>query len=135
MRQAMKECSVIDSVARPGPPPVSTFGRSMILNASISRISTTVAATGAIAGQVMSRKIWKPLAPSSRAASTWSRGWFSIAASSTMNMNGVHCQVSPISTISRADQASVAQDHSPRPKAAQSGANGPFCMSASMRNM
>ena len=77
----------------------------MILNASISRMRTTVAAIGAIAGQVMSRKIWKPLAPSSRAASSWSRGWFSIAASSTMNMNGVHCQVSPISTMSRADQA------------------------------
>ena len=36
-----------------------------------------------------------------------------------MKMNGVHCQVSPISTIIRADQASVAQDHSLTPKAAQ----------------
>ena len=55
----MKACSVIDSVARPGPPSVSTFGRSTILKASIMRIRTTVAATGAIAGQVMSRKICK----------------------------------------------------------------------------
>ena len=101
----------------------------------MSRIKTTVAAIGAIAGQVMSRKIWKPLAPSSRAASSWSRGWFSIAASSTMNMNGVHCQVSPISTMRRADHACVAQDQTPRPSAALTGANGPFCMSASMRNM
>ena len=60
----------MDSVARPGPPLVSTFGRSTILNASIRRISTTVAPTGAIAGQVMSRKIWKRLAPSMLAAST-----------------------------------------------------------------
>ena len=50
-----------------------------------------------------------------------------------MNMKGVHCQVSPIITIIRADQASVAQDHSLTPKARSSGANGPFCMSASMR--
>ena len=57
-------------------------------------------------------------APSSRAASSWSRGWFSIAASSTMNMNGVHCHVSPISTIMRADQACVAHDQAPRPSAA-----------------
>ncbi len=52
-----------------------------------------------------------------------------------MNMKGVHCQVSPTSTIRRADQACVAQDQSLRPKAWLSGANGPFCMSASMRNM
>ena len=52
-----------------------------------------------------------------------------------MNMNGVHCQVSPISTISLADQAWSAHDHAPRPSAALTGANGPFCMSASMRNM
>ncbi len=32
-----------------------------------------------------------------------------------MNMNGVHCQVSPTSTIRRADQACVAQDQSPKP--------------------
>ncbi len=43
----------------PGPPLVSTLGRSTILNASIMRISTTVAATGATDGQVISRKIWK----------------------------------------------------------------------------
>ena len=52
-----------------------------------------------------------------------------------MNMKGVHCQVSPITTIIRADQASVAQDHSLSPKRASSGANGPFCMSASMRKV
>ena len=50
-------------------------------------------------------------------------------------MNGVHCQVSPTITIRRADQASVAHDHSPRPKDCTSGANGPFCMSASMRKV
>ncbi len=70
MRQAMNECSVSDSVARPGPPAVSTFGRSMILKASIRRIRTTVAATGAMAGQVMSWKICQLPAPSTRAAST-----------------------------------------------------------------
>ena len=30
VRQAMNECSVIDSVAIPGPPLVNTFGRSTI---------------------------------------------------------------------------------------------------------
>jgi hypothetical protein len=105
----------------------------MILKASIRRISTTVAAIGAIAGQVMSRKICQPPAPSIRAASTWSRGWFLTAASITMKMNGVHCQVSPAITMKRADQGSVDQAHSPRPSARLTGANGPFCMSASMR--
>ena len=50
-------------------------------------------------------------------------------------MNGVHCQVSPMRTIRRADQACVAQDHAVSPNAALRGAKGPFCMSASMRNM
>ena len=31
-------------------------------------------------------------------------------------MNGVHCQVSPTSTMSRADHASVAHDQSPTPR-------------------
>ena len=52
-----------------------------------------------------------------------------------MNMNGVHCQVSPTSTMMRADHGSVAQAHSPKPRTRLIGAKGPFCMSASMRNV
>ena len=40
------------------------LGRSTILKASIARINMTVAATGMIEGQVISRKIWMPDAPS-----------------------------------------------------------------------
>ena len=43
-----------------------------------------------------------------------------------MNMNGVHCQVSPTSTIRRADHGSVAQAHSPRPRQRLSGAKRPL---------
>ena len=43
-----------------------------------------------------------------------------------MNMNGVHCQVSPTSTMSRADQAWSAHDQAPRPSAALDRRERPF---------
>ena len=43
-----------------------------------------------------------------------------------MKMKGVHCQVSPIITIIRADQASVAQDHSLMPKVREKRREGPL---------
>ena len=63
MRQEMKECSVSDSVAVPGPPLVITCGKSTILKASIIRISTTVRLNGKIWGQVIRQKICQRLAP------------------------------------------------------------------------
>ena len=50
-------------------------------------------------------------------------------------MNGVHCQVSPMSTTMRAVHGSDAQANSLSPSPVQMSAKGPLCMSASMRNM
>src|SRR5947209_12748683 len=69
VRQAMKACSVSDSVAVPGPPLVSTLGRSMILNASIMRIRISVEVTGMSCGQEILQKSCHRLAPSTIAAS------------------------------------------------------------------
>jgi hypothetical protein len=107
----------------------------MILKASMSRISTTVAATGRIAGKVTRRKICQRLAPSTMAASTVSMSWLSSAASRMMNMNGVHCQMSPTITAIRAPHGSLTQEKSPSPTAAQSGCSGPLPVSVSIRNM
>src|SRR3972149_9900578 len=63
VRQAMNACSVSDSVAVPGPPLVSTFGRSMILKASISRMRITVEVTGRICGQETFQNICQRLPP------------------------------------------------------------------------
>src|SRR3990170_5896271 len=104
VRQEMNACSVSDSVAVPGPPLVSTLGRSMILKASISRMRITVEVTGRICGQETFQNICQRLAPSTMAASSSSVGTLSRAAIRTMNMNGVHCQMSPIMTAARAPQ-------------------------------
>ena len=71
---------------------------SMILKPSMSRMRTIVVDTGSSAGIVMCRNDCQRLAPSTRAASwtSWSRP--SMAASRTMNTNGVHCHVSPMIT-------------------------------------
>ena len=92
----------MDSVAIPGPPAVMMFGRSTSLNASMARIRITVAATGAICGQAISRKICKLLAPSTCPASTRSRDTFSSAASRTTKMKGIHCQESATMMINLA---------------------------------
>ena len=52
-----------------------------------------------------------------------------------MNMNGIHCQASPIITAIRAPQAVAAQAKSPRPASCQNGANGPLVVSVSMRKV
>ena len=63
-------------------------------------------------------------------------GWFSSAASSTMNMNGIHCQVSPIITASRAPQGSVGPGEVGRGRqAARTARTGPCSVSASMRKV
>ena len=69
-RQIVYACRVSDSVAVPGPPFVSTFGRSMILKPSMSRIRTTVVVAGRICGKVIRQKTFQRLAPSTTAAST-----------------------------------------------------------------
>src|SRR5713226_9812287 len=133
-RQIVYACSVSDSVAVPGPPFVSTLGRSTILNASISLISTTVEVAGSICGNVTPQKSCQRLAPSTTAASFSSTGRLSIEARRTMKMNGVHCQTSPIITASRDPHGLVTQDTSVSPKCAQSGYSGPLLVSVSMRN-
>ena len=52
-----------------------------------------------------------------------------------MNMNGIHCQVSPIMTAIRAPQGSTTQESLAQPKYCQIGASGPLAVSVSMRNM
>ena len=50
-------------------------------------------------------------------------------------MNGVHCQMSPTITATRAPQGSLTQEKSLSPTATHSGCRGPFPVSVSMRNM
>ena len=109
------------------------LGRSTSLNASITRISITVAATGAICGQVISRKICQPLAPSTSPASTWSRDTLSRAASITTKMNGIHCQESATTMKLRAAHGLDTQAKSPSPTHCHKGENGPLVVSASIR--
>ena len=52
-----------------------------------------------------------------------------------MNMNGIHCQASPIITAMRAPHAVAAQAKSPSPNHCQNGANGPLVVSVSMRKV
>ncbi len=80
---------------------------SIILKDSIIRMRMRVVLTGRIAGTVMCRNAWRRVAPSTKAASRTSWSWPSMAASSTMNMNGIHCQESARMTTTRADQASL----------------------------
>ena len=119
----------------PGPPDVMILGRSTILNASIMRMSMTVAATGMICGQVISLNICQPLAPSTWPASIWSRGTFSSAASRITNTNGIHCQVSPIMMKTRAAHASAAHAKSSSPNHCHSSENGPLVVSAIIRKL
>ena len=77
----------------------------MILNASIMRIRISVEVTGMSCGQEILQKSCHRLAPSTIAASINSAGRLSRAASKTMNMKGVHCQMSPSITTSRAPHA------------------------------
>ena len=80
---------------------------STILKPSIMRIRTIVTLTGRIAGHVMWRNDRHFEAPSTNAASRTSTSSPSSAASSTMNTNGVHCHVSPMTTAIRAAHGSV----------------------------
>ena len=108
------------------------FGRSTILKASMMRIRSTVTATGTICGQMISRKIWTLEAPSTCAASTWSRGTFSSAASMQMKMKGIHCQELQIIITKRAAHGSADQTQFSMPKNLRSGWNGPLVMSATI---
>ena len=101
----------------------------------MTRMSITVAATGTMCGQVISRKICQPPAPSTWPASTRSRGTFSSAASMTTKMKGIHCQESPTMMNARAVQGFTAHAKSPRPNHCQTGANGPLPVSAIMRKV
>ena len=110
VRQSKNAWRVIDSVAVPGPPFVRMFGRSTILNASIMRIRID---RRAHREDRRDRDVAERPASGSRrrrwAASRTSWSWPSSAASRTMNMNGVHCQMSPIITASRASHGSFTQ--------------------------
>src|SRR5690349_5331662 len=120
------ECRLMDSVEDPGPPPVMMFGRSTILKASIMRIRSTVTATGTICGQTTSLKIWTLEAPSTCAASTWSLGTFSKAASMVMKMKGIHCQESQIIMTTRDAQGSADQTQVSTAAAPNKGWKGPL---------
>ena len=50
-------------------------------------------------------------------------------------MNGVHCQTSPIITAIRAPHGSLTHVKSCSPSASNTGTNGPFPVSVSIRNM
>jgi hypothetical protein len=108
------------------------FGRSTILKASIMRIRSTVTATGMICGQMISRKIWTLEAPSTWAASTWSRDTFSSAASMQMKMKGIHCQESQIIMTNRDAHGSTDQTHVLTVAAPKTGWNGPLVISATI---
>ena len=50
-------------------------------------------------------------------------------------MKGIHCQESPTMTKARAAHGSTAHAKSPSPNHCQTGANGPFPVSANMRKV
>ena len=132
--QLKYECKDKDSVAIPGPPLVITLGRSIILNASIKRIKIIVTLTGKSVGQVMSLNICQPPAPSMRAASFCSVERLSNPAINTMNMNGIHCQASPIITAVLAPQGITSHEDSSKPNHVTIGANGPLLISVNILN-
>ena len=111
------------------------FGKSTILNASITRISMTVAAMGKTCGQMISRKVIHLPAPSMSAASFKSFGTLSNAASIMMKTKGIHCQLSAMTMKIRAAQGSVAHDQLPRPTHCQTPENGPLVVSANIRKI
>ena len=135
MFQSIQAWRVIDWVAVPGPPPSRMLGMSMILKPSMRRMRTIVVDTGSRAGIVMCTKVCQRFAPSTSAASwtSWSRP--SIAASRTMNTNGVHCHVSPMITAIRASHGSVTQVKFRSPSWTHRGSSGPFEVSVIIRNM
>ena len=86
--------SPIVSVIVPGPPCVSAHTMSNRRKRSSPRIRIATVMTGAIAGSTMREKVRHQLAPSMAAASSCERSTLPSAASSSRNMNGVHCQIS-----------------------------------------
>ncbi len=58
-----------------------------------------------------------------------------MAASRTMNTNGVHCHVSPMITAIRASHGSVTQVKFRSPSWTHRGSSGPFEVSVIIRNM
>jgi hypothetical protein len=86
----------------PGPPFVSTTMTSTIFNISIDRMMMAVIDHGASIGKVIFQNTWTSDTVSRRAASSTSSGTALRPARRISMKNGVHCQVSMISTVMKA---------------------------------